>query len=100
MQTIPARFVDANQLQGFQHAILRRMDTERRVVLKFEFHPESPWRNDHMTLRTNWKILAGEFNFPMNKMIRFQLVGTTLDPDFEVELFNGPIPLVPIFDVC
>lgn len=76
------------------------MESERRVTMKLERHADKPWRNDHMNFRTNWSTLAEDFQFPMNKMIRFQMVGTTVDPAFEGQLFNGPVPLVAVFDVC
>lgn len=98
-QTIPHGFVSDNHLQQYQHAILRRMESERRVVLKHERHAQQPWRNNHMTLRTNWRTLADEFQFRVNKMIRFQIVGEVVD-DTQV-VFHGEDPvMMPVFHVC
>jgi hypothetical protein len=58
LQTIPAQFVTDNELFTYDHAILRRMGEERRVVLYREIHKENPTRTNHMNLRTNWRILA------------------------------------------
>ena len=101
LQTIPHQFVTDNELFTYDHAILRRMGQERRVDMKLEFHKENPSRINHMNLRTNWRILAQDWQFRIHKMIRFKLVGTTIDPLAEVEHDNDDIPnLVPIFDVC
>lgn len=101
LQTIPAQFVTDNELFTYDHAILRRMGEERRVVLYQEIHKENPTWTNHMNMRTNWRILAEDWQFRLYKMIRFKLVGTTIDPLAEVEHDNDDIPiLVPIFDVC
>lgn len=101
LQTIPHKFVTDNELFTYDHAILRRMGDERRVVMKLEIHKENPSRRNHVILRTNWRILAEDWQFRLYKMIRFKLVGTTIDPLAEVEHDNDDIPiLVPIFDVC
>jgi hypothetical protein len=63
LQTIHAQFVTDNELFTYDHAILRRMGEERRVVLYWEIHKENPTRTNHMNLRTNWRILAEDWHF-------------------------------------
>ena len=98
-QTIPHGFVSDNHLQRYYHAILRRMKSKRCVVMRHERHAKQPWRNDYMTLRTNWRTLTHEFQFRLNKMIRFQMVGKVVD-DTQLVLYGEDPVMMPVFHVC
>lgn len=86
-------------MQRYEHTLLRWINSERRVVMKFEHHADKPWRNDHMTFRTNWNTLTDDFHFPLNKMLRFQIVEEVVDEN-EFVFYGEDQVMMPMFHVC